>query len=254
MATIEDTEFVGAIRELLAKASPDVLRALVEEFANMLMSAEADAICGAPYGEISPDRVNRRNGYRDRPWDTRAGTVGLKVPKLRQGSYFPDWLLERRRRAELALTTVVATCYVQGVSTRRLERLAETLGITSLSKSQVSEMAKELDGLVESFRNRPLDQGPYRFVFADALVVKVREGGRTVGVHVLVATGVNAEGHREILGLEVRSAEDSSWLAFLLSVPCCQGALFSSAGYLRCSHRTGRCHTGHPSRGLLAAL
>jgi transposase-like protein len=182
-------------------------------------SAEADAICGAPYGESSPERVNRRNGYRDRPWDTRAGSIGLRIPKLRAGSYFPDWLLERRRRTEEALTTVVATCYLLGVSTRRLERLAEALGITRLSKSQVSEMAKELDGLVESFRNRPLDQGPYRFCWADALVVKVREQGRVVGVHVLIATGVNAEGRREILGCEVSSAEDGAgWLAFFRSL------------------------------------
>ena len=219
MAVVKSMDLVEAVREQLATASPDVLRSLVETFANALMSAEADALCGAPYGESSPERVNRRNGYRDRPWDTRAGSIGLRIGKLREGSYFPDWLLERRRRAEEALTTVVATCYLLGVSTRRLERLAEALGITRLSKSQVSEMAKELDGLVESFRKRPLDQGPYRFVWADALVVKVREEGRVVGVHVLVATGVNAEGHREILGCEVTSAEDGAgWLAFFRSL------------------------------------
>jgi putative transposase len=219
VAVVKSMDLVEAVREHLATASPDVLRELVEAFANALMSAEADAICGAPYGEPSPERVNRRNGYRDRPWDTRAGSIGLRVPKLRAGSYFPDWLLERRRRAEAALTTVVATCYLLGVSTRRLERLAEALGITGLSKSQVSEMAKELDGLVESFRSRPLDQGPYRFLWADALVVKVREEGRVVGVHVLLATGVNAEGRREILGVEVTSAEDGAgWLSFFRSL------------------------------------
>jgi putative transposase len=196
-----------------------VLRQLVEAFANALMSAEADAVRGAPYGEVSAERVNRRNGYRGPPFDTRVGSVELRIPKLRTGSYFPDWLLERRQRAETALTTVVATCYLLGVSTRRLERLAEALGITRLSKSQVSEMAKELDGLVESFRTRPLDQGPYRFVWADALVVKVREGGSIVGVHVLIATGVNAEGRREILGCEVTAAEDGAgWLAFFRSL------------------------------------
>jgi putative transposase len=204
---------------LVAKASPDLLKELVSRFVNALMSAEADAMCGAGWGEVSPERVNRRNGYRSRPWDTRAGSIEVKIPKLRTGSYFPEWLLERRRRAETALVTVVATCYLLGVSTRRLERLAEALGITSLSKSQVSEMAKELDEVVEQFRNRPLDRGPYRFVQADALVVKVREGGRTVGVHILVATGVNAEGKREILGLEVVSAEDGAgWLAFFRSL------------------------------------
>ncbi len=139
----------------------------------------------------------------------------LAIPKLRSGSYFPDWLLERRRRAERALTTVVATCYLLGVSTRRMEKLVETLGITRLSKSQVSVMAKELDEHVASFRSRPLDAGPYTFIAADALVLKVREGGRVVNVHALLATGVNADGHREILGLQVTSGEDGAgWLAF----------------------------------------
>jgi transposase-like protein len=137
----------------------------------------------------------------------------VEIPKLREGSYFPDWLLERRRRAERALTTVVATCYLLGVSTRRMEKLVETLGITRLSKSQVSVMAKELDVHVEDFRTRPLDQGPYTFVAADALTMKVREGGRVVNTHVLVATGVNADGHREILGLDICSAEsEAGWL------------------------------------------
>jgi transposase-like protein len=163
----------------------------------------------------SPERVNVRNGYRHRDFDTRAGTLDVAIPKLRSGSYFPDWLLERRRRAEAALTSVVATCYLLGVSTRRMEKLVESLGITRLSKSQVSVMAAELDTVVEDFRTRPLDAGPYTFVAADALVLKVREGGRVVGVHALLATGVNADGHREILGLQVTSAEDGAgWLAF----------------------------------------
>jgi transposase-like protein len=179
------------------------------------MSAEADAVCGAGYGERSPERSNVRNGYRPREFDTRAGTLELAVPKLRTGSYFPDWLLERRRRAERALTTVVATCYLLGVSTRRTEKLVESLGITRLSKSQVSEMARDLDDQVADFRHRPLDAGPYTFLAADALVLKVREGGRVVRVHALVATAVNADGHREILGLQVTSAEDGAgWLAF----------------------------------------
>ena len=196
-------------------ASPDLLRAMVQAFAEALMGADADALCGAPYGQPSADRVNYRNGYRQRRWDTRAGTIDLAIPKLRAGSYFPEWLLERRRRAEQALISVVATSYLLGVSPRRVEKLAETLGITSLSKSQVSELAKSLDGAVEQFRSRPLDAGPYRFVQADAMTVRVREGGRTVLVHALVATGVNADGKREILGLEVTSSEDGAgWLAF----------------------------------------
>jgi putative transposase len=203
------------LHEQLAQASPDLLRQMLTTFINTLMSAEADAVCGAEYGVRSAERTNHRNGYRSREFDTRAGTLEVAIPKLRAGSYFPDWLLERRRRAERALTTVVATCYLLGVSTRRMEKLVESLGITRLSKSQVSEMAKDLDEQVEAFRHRPLDQGPYTFVAADALVLKVREGGRVVNVHALVATGVNADGHREIFGLQVTSAEDGAgWLAF----------------------------------------
>ncbi len=203
------------LHEQLESASPDLLRQMLSVFVNTLMSAEADAICGAPYATSSPERTNVRNGYRARDFDTRAGTLDVAIPKLRQGSYFPDWLLERRRRAEAALTSVVATCYLLGVSTRRMEKLVESLGITRLSKSQVSVMARDLDEHVASFRTRPLDAGPYTFVAADALVLKVREGGRVVAVHALVATGVNADGHREILGLQVTSAEDGAgWLAF----------------------------------------
>jgi putative transposase len=143
------------------------------------------------------------------------GTVELQIPRLRSGSYYPEWLLERRR-AERALASVVATSYLLGVSTRRMEKLAEQLGVTKLSKSQVSVMARELDEMVADFRDRPLDQGPYTFVWIDALTQKVREGGRTVTVHALIATGVNADGHREILGVDVVSAEDGAgWLAFL---------------------------------------
>jgi putative transposase len=205
----------GWLDEHLGQASPDLLREMVRSFAQALMSAEADAVCGAGYGERSDERVNTRNGYRQREWDTRAGSIDLAVPKLRQGSYFPGWLLERRRRAEAALVSVVATSYLLGVSTRRVEKLIQQLGITSLSRSQVSEMARDLDAQVEAFRTRPLDAGPYTFVAADALVLKVREAGRTVNVHAMLATGVNAEGYREILGLQVSSAEDGAgWLAF----------------------------------------
>jgi transposase-like protein len=204
------------LEEQLAQASPDLLRELLGTFINTLLSAEADAVCGAEYGMSTPERVNRRNGYRHRDFDTRAGTLDVAIPKLRQGSYFPEWLLERRKRAERALTSVVATCYLLGVSTRRMDKLVASLGITSLSKSQVSEMAKELDAHVEEFRTRSLaEAGPFTFVAADALVLKVREGGRVVPVHALVATGVNADGHREILGIQVTTSEDGAgWLAF----------------------------------------
>ena len=158
--------------EQLQRAEPDLLRSMLSTFVQALMSAEADAICGAPYGERSPERTNSRNGCRTRDFDTRTGTMEVAIPKLREGSYFPDWLLERRRRAERALTTVVATCYLLGVSTRRMEKLVETLGITRLSKSQVSVMAKELDAHVEDFRTRPLHAG----VDPDTLEDRIREG------------------------------------------------------------------------------
>jgi transposase-like protein len=152
------------LEDVLASASPDLLREMIKGFAQRMMDAEVEGLCGAAYGEVSAERVNSRNGYRRREWDTRAGTIELAIPKLRQGSYYPEWLLERRRRAERALATVVATSYLLGVSTRRVEKLAESLGVTKLSKSQVSVMAAELDEMVASFRNRPLDAGPYVFM------------------------------------------------------------------------------------------
>ena len=202
--------------EALTSASPDLLREMIRGFAQRMMDAEVGQLCGAGYGEVTPDRVNSRNGYRRREWDTGAGTIELAVPKLRQGTYYPEWLLERRRRAERALATVVATSYLLGVSTRRVGKLAESLGVTKLSKSQVSVMAAELDEMVASFRSRPLDAGPYAFVWTGALTQKVREGGRTVNVHALIATGVNADGKREIPGLDIATGEDGAgWLAFL---------------------------------------
>jgi putative transposase len=204
------------LRKQLVEADPDLLREMVKVFAEQLMGAEADALCGAGYGERSSERTNQRNGYRDRPWDTRAGTIALAVPKLREGSYFPDWLLEPRRRAERAFVQVVAECYVRGVSTRRVEGLVRHLGIERISKSRVSEMAKELDATVEAFRTRPLDGAPYTYVWMDALTQKVREGGRIVNVACVVATGVNAQGNREILGTELFTTEDGAgWTAFL---------------------------------------
>lgn len=217
MAAPHSVDPAQLVEELAsAGVSPDLLQTMIATMANALMSSQADQQCGAGYGERSSERTNQRNGYRAREWDTRAGTIELAVPKLRQGSYFPDWLLTHRRRAEQALVTVVATAYLLGVSTRRVEKLAEQLGVKSLSRSQVSEMATHLDGQVAAFRERPLDQGPYTFVWVDALTVKVREDGRVVNVHALLATGVNADGHREILGLDVASSEDGAgWLAFL---------------------------------------
>jgi putative transposase len=212
-------EVSGWLRKQLEEASPDLLRAMVKEMAEALMSADADAVCGAGYGERSSERVNRRNGYRERDWDTRVGSIELAVPKLREGSYFPDWLLQPRRRAEQAFVSVIADAYLAGVSTRRVEKLVQQLGIERMSKSQVSRLAKSLDQIVEDFRTRPLDSGPYAYVTFDALVVKCREGGRTVNVCVVHAVGVNRDGFRESLGLDLVTAEDgAAWLAFLRSL------------------------------------
>ncbi|BDZ62211.1 hypothetical protein GCM10025873_20020 [Demequina sediminis] len=201
---------------LLSDASPDMMRSLLQTMINALLSADADAVCGAEWGQPSADRVAQRNGYRHRPLDTRAGTIDVAVPKLRSGTYFPEWLLERRKRAESALITVIADCYLAGVSTRRMDKLVKTLGIDGLSKSQVSRMAADLDEAVAAFRHRPLDEaGPFTFVAADALTMKVREGGRVINAVCLVATGVNGDGHREVLGLQVATSETgAAWNTF----------------------------------------
>jgi len=195
--------------------APDGLKELLSQMAMTLMDAEADAACGAEYGDRSPDRINTRNGYRQRTWDTRVGTVELGIPKLRHGSYFPSWLLEPRRRAERALTAVIVEAYVQGVSTRKVEDLVQSLGIEKLSKSQVSRLAKNLDEDVKAFRERKLT-GSYKYVWLDALFIKCRDGGRIANVATLIAVGVNDEGQREVLGLDVVTTEDGAgWLAFL---------------------------------------
>ena len=196
-------ELSGWLRKQLEEANPDLLRAMVRDFAEALMGAEADALCGAPYGERSPERVNRRNGYRERDWDTRAGSIELAVPKLREGSYFPDWLLQPRRRAEQAFVSVIADAYLAGVSTRRVEKLVQQLGVERMSKSQVSRLAKSLDQIVEDFRTRPLEGAPYPYLVLDALEVKCREGGRTVNACVVHAVAVSRDGYRESLGLDV---------------------------------------------------
>jgi transposase-like protein len=206
--------------ELLRKylespAGSDLLAEMVKMAAELLMDADVDILCGAGYGERTPERVNSRNGHRERRWDTRAGTVMLDVPKLRRGSYLPS-LLEPRRRAEQALVSVVCQAYIEGVSTRRVDDLVKSMGIDGMSKSQVSELAKNLDVKVAEFRNRPLDAGPYTYLWLDALFHKVREGGRVVSVATVIATGVNPDGHREILGVDLFSAEDGAgWTAFL---------------------------------------
>jgi len=218
MAAPASIDAIEWLRKQIEETAPDPLKAMLVEMVNLLMGAEVEAVCNAGYRERSGDRSNQRNGYRERDWDTRVGTIGLKIPKLLHGTYFPTWLLEPRRRAEKALTSVVAEAYLLGVSTRKVEDLVETLGIEKLSKSQVSVLAKELDATVKSFRERPLS-GPYRYVWLDALVMKNREAGRIVNVACLVAVGVNGDGRREVLGLEVVTAEDGAgWLSFLRSL------------------------------------
>jgi putative transposase len=197
----------------------DLARAMMQAFAEALMSAEASMLCHAAFGERSDDRVNWRNGYRERRWDTRVGTIDLAVPKLREGSYFPAWLLTHRRRAEQALASVVAQAYVEGVSTRRVDDLVEAMGIAGISKSEVSRLAGELDAKVAEFRERPLDGGPYRYLWIDALTQKVREAGRVVNVSAVIATAVNGEGRREIVGFDIVTSEDTAaWTAFLRSL------------------------------------
>ena len=189
----------------------EALRVLVEE----IMEADVLSRTGAGYGERNAERVTQRNGYRSRAWDTRVGTMELQIPKLREGSYFPS-LLEPRRRSERALLAVIQQAYVEGVSTRRVDDLVKALGCEGISKSQVSRICQELDEVVESFLGRPLDGGSYPYLWLDALTQKVREAGRIVNVSVVVATAVNSEGKREIVGMDVGTSEDGAfWLAFL---------------------------------------
>ena len=196
----------------------DFLREAVRVLTDALMDAEVSARIGAERGERSPDRLTYRNGYRSRQWDTRVGTMELRIPKLREGSYFPS-LLEPRRRSEKALLAVVQQAYVEGVSTRRVDDLVKALGCDGISKSQVSRICGELDSVVDSFLERPLDGGPYCYLWLDALNQKVREEGRIVNVSVVVATAVNAEGKREIVGMDVGTSEDGAfWLSFLRSL------------------------------------
>ena len=206
------------LEELLRKAQmerdADFLREGVRVLSQALMELEVSEQLGAAKHERTEDRKGYRNGYRTREWDTRVGTVDLAVPKVRDGSYYPS-LLEPRKRAERALAAVVQEAYVQGVSTRRVDELVKSLGMTGISKSQVSRLCAELDEEVERFRSRPLE-GEYPYVWLGATFVKTRQLGRVVSQAVVVAIGVNAEGVREVLGLDVGPSEDGSfWLRFL---------------------------------------
>jgi len=213
--TIDASAWLGKYLEG-ANGDVDLARAMLGAFAEALMSAQASMQCGAAYGERTAERENSRNGYRLRPWDTRAGTIELAVPKLRRGVYSPEFLLQPRRRAEQALVAVICQAYVAGVSTRRVDDLVKALGIEGMSKSEVSRLAAELDGVVAEFKERPLDRGPYRYLWIDALTQRVREGGRVVNVAAVIATAVNSEGNREIVGFDIATTEDTAaWTEFL---------------------------------------
>jgi transposase-like protein len=212
------TDDMMALRGLLEKSSDaDLLREMIGFTAHRLMELEVGSLTGAGHGERSLDRINQRNGYRDRIWETRAGTVELKIPKLRKGSYFPGFL-EPRRMAEKALTAVIQEAYIQGVSTRSVDDLVQAMGMTGISKSQVSRLCGEIDGKIESFLERPLE-GNWPYLWLDATYVKVRQAGRIVSVAVIVAVAVNDQGRREVLGMTVGASEaETFWTEFLLAL------------------------------------
>lgn len=212
------TEDNIALKALVEKASDsDFLRDMIGFATERLMDMEVQGLTGAGYGERSPERSNSRNGYRERSWETRAGTVPLRIPKLRRGSYFPAFL-EPRRTAEKALVAVIQEAYVQGISTRSVDDLVKAMGMTGISKSQVSRLCEEIDERVKAFLNRPLE-GDWPFVWLDATYIKVRHAGRIVPVAAIVAVGVNAEGRREVLGLGVGISEaEPFWSEFLRSL------------------------------------
>jgi transposase-like protein len=209
------TDDTMALRELMQKGSDaSLLREMIGFAAQRLMELETEPLCGAAHGERSAERLNQRNGYRERDWETRAGTVELRIPKLRRGSYFPAFL-EPRRTAEKALTAVIQEAYVQGISTRSVDALVRSMGLEGVSKSQVSRLCGEIDGRVQDFLNRPIE-GDWPYLWLDATYVKVREAGRIVSVAVTVAVGVNGDGRREVLGMAVGPSEaETFWTDFL---------------------------------------
>jgi len=209
------TDEMMGLQNLLGKsADTDFLREMIGFAAQRLMELEVEGLTGAGHGERSAERMTHRNGYRDRDWETRAGTVELRIPKLRQGSYYPCFL-EPRRLAEKALTAVIQEAYIQGISTRSVDDLVKAMGMTGISKSQVSRLCAEIDDKVATFLNRPLE-GDWPYVWLDATYLKQRQDGRIVSVAVIVAVGVNSDGRREVLGLDVGASEaETFWTEFL---------------------------------------
>ncbi len=207
-----------ALRALLEKSSDaNVLRDMIDFAAHRLMELDVDGLCGAGHGERSPERVNQRNGYRDRDWQTRAGTVELRIPKLRRGAYFPAFL-EPRRMAEKALTAVIQEAYIQGISTRSVDDLVKAMGMEGISKSQVSRLCAEIDERVQSFLTRPIE-GDWPYLWLDATYVKARRDRHIVSVAVIIAVGVNTDGRREVLGMTVGHSEaEPFWVEFLRSL------------------------------------